>query len=62
VYAPANGEVVDINSVLTSEPSLINQHSEDKGWMMKLKVDDVDSIKGLMNETEYAKFCQEAAH
>ena len=33
-----DGEVVEVNGDLTSQPNLVNQSPEEEGWLLKLKV------------------------
>jgi glycine cleavage system H protein len=37
VYTPMDGEVVEVNGDLTSQPNLVNQSPEEEGWLLKLK-------------------------
>jgi glycine cleavage system H protein len=37
VYCPVEGEVVESNPVLASEPHLVNQHPDDQGWLVRMK-------------------------
>ncbi len=37
VYCPVDGEVVESNSYLSSDPHLVNQDPEDSGWLVRLK-------------------------
>jgi glycine cleavage system H protein len=53
VYAPISGEVLEINTVLASEPALINSDAADKAWFFKLKISDRSELGGLMDEAAY---------
>ena len=53
VYAPVGGEVVEGNSALADDPSLINRDPEGEGWFFKLKLSDPSELDGLMAEAEY---------
>jgi glycine cleavage system H protein len=37
VYCPVDGEVIEVNEELSSQPSLVNQDPESEGWLLKLK-------------------------
>ena len=37
VYTPMDGEVIETNESLSSEPNLVNQDPENAGWLVKLK-------------------------
>ncbi|KAL0073955.1 glycine cleavage system H protein [Phycomyces blakesleeanus] len=57
IYSPVNGEVVDVNEKLGSEPSLINESPEEDGWFAKIKLDNLEQIEGLMDAKAYAAHC-----
>ena len=56
VYAPVGGEVVDCNSALADDPSLINRDPEGEGWFFKLKLSDPSELDGLMSEADYREW------
>ena len=53
VYAPVSGEVIEGNSALGDDPSLINSDPEGEGWFFKLKLSDPSELDGLMDEGAY---------
>ena len=55
VYAPAAGEVVEVNEALPNEPGTVNADAYGAGWMVKLKVDDESELAGLMDSAAYEK-------
>ncbi len=44
----AGGEVVAVNEELVANPSLANEDPYDKGWLVILKPEDWDSVKGTL--------------
>lgn len=38
LFAPANGEVLEVNSGLNERPESVNEDPYGKGWMVKLKL------------------------
>jgi glycine cleavage system H protein len=56
VYAPVGGEVVESNSALSDDPSLINRDPEGEGWFFKLKLSDPAELEGLMDEAAYREW------
>jgi len=44
----AGGEVVAVNEALLSNPSLANDDPYDAGWLVEIKPDDWDSVKGTL--------------
>ncbi|MGY6531646.1 glycine cleavage system protein GcvH [Glycocaulis sp.] len=53
VYAPVNGEVVEVNSELESAPETVNEAPDGAGWFVKLKLSDTSQLEGLMDEAAY---------
>jgi glycine cleavage system H protein len=56
VYAPADGEVTEVNAALTDDPSLVNADAEGKGWFLKLRLSDPASLNDLMDAAAYAAY------
>lgn len=56
VYAPADGEVTEVNAALTDDPSLVNADAEGKGWFLKLRLSDPASLNDLMDAAVYAAY------
>jgi glycine cleavage system H protein len=44
----AGGEVVGVNEALLTNPSMANDDPYDAGWLVELKPDDWDSVKGQL--------------
>jgi glycine cleavage system H protein len=57
VYAPVDGEVIEGNSALSDEPSLVNTDPEGEGWFFKLRLADPSQLEGLMDAEAYRAFC-----
>ena len=56
VYAPVSGEVVEGNSAVADDPSVIISDPEGEGWFFKLKLDNPGELDGLMDEAAYRDF------
>lgn len=53
VYAPADGEVTEVNETLSSNPALVNSAAIGDGWLWKMKLSDTSQLAGLMDEVAY---------
>lgn len=53
VYAPADGEVTDVNEALSGDPSLVNSAPMGDGWLWKMSLADESQLDGLMDEAAY---------
>ena len=56
VYSPVSGEVVEGNSKVADDPSIVNSDPEGDGWFFKLKLDDPGEVEGLMDESAYREW------
>ena len=59
VYAPASGEVIEVNETLTEKPELINEDPHGEGWIAKIKLTDKSELEGLMSADEYEAYIAE---
>ncbi|TVR49489.1 MAG: glycine cleavage system protein GcvH [Puniceicoccaceae bacterium] len=57
LYAPIDGEVLEVNAVLDSEPEKVNQDPYGDGWMIKLKFVGADALAGLLDAGAYEQLC-----
>lgn len=59
IYAPVDGEVIEVNSALADQPELLNQEPYAGGWMFKIKASG--SSDGLLSAGEYQSFVESQA-
>jgi glycine cleavage system H protein len=55
VYAPLDGEVVEINQVVADDPAAATADPTGCGWLYKLKLAEVADLDALMDEAAYKK-------
>ena len=53
IYAPIDGEVIEINNNLNDDASIVNQDPEKDGWIFKMKISDLSQYNNLMTLDEY---------
>jgi glycine cleavage system H protein len=53
IYAPIDGEVIEINNNLNDDASIVNQDPEKEGWIFKMKISDLSQYNKLMTLDEY---------
>ncbi len=53
LYCPINCVITEINEDLEDEPEVINKDPYGKGWMIKIKIDDVDQLNDLLDANAY---------
>ena len=52
VNAMVSGEIVEVNEELEWEPSLINESPYEKGWLVKIKAEDLGELKGYFRTSD----------
>ncbi len=53
LFMPIAGEVIAFNESLEDAPETVNNDPYGEGWMIKIKVSDLNSLDGLMTAEEY---------
>ena len=53
IYAPLSGEIVAVNEELDGEPELLNEEPYIRGWMFRIKANDVSELDGLLSAEGY---------
>ena len=56
IYAPAGGEVIEVNRALEDDPALVNSDPTGDGWFFKLKLDNQTELEALMDESAYREY------
>lgn len=57
LYSPVTGEIVEVNTGLADQLETLNDNPYDGGWMIKVKINDDQSLSGLMDHASYLKQC-----
>jgi glycine cleavage system H protein len=52
VYAPVNGELVESNEALEENATIINEDNYGKGWMFKIRPENMGDIDNLIHGRE----------
>lgn len=53
LFMPCKGEVLEFNEKLEASPEIINQDPYGDGWIIKIKIADMDAIDGLLDADAY---------
>ena len=59
IYAPIDGEIMEVNNSLEGDAAIINQDAENDGWIFKMKISDSNQYSDLMSEDEYKQFLEQ---
>lgn len=55
ILAPLDGEIVEVNEKLISNPELINQDPTGDGWLIRLQPADPADLDDYLSEEAYLK-------
>ena len=58
IYAPASGKVIGINEELANNPGLVNSDPYGAGWLVKIKLNDLEELDKLLSADEYERFLE----
>ena len=53
IYAPLEGEIIEINHDLDDSPELLNGDPYGEGWIFILQLDEAASTENLLSANEY---------
>ena len=53
LFMPVSGEVIEFNSKLEEQPELINTDPYGDGWIVKIKISNIDELEELLDNLEY---------
>jgi glycine cleavage system H protein len=55
LYAPVNGEIVEINKKVMDDPKLVADDPYGKGWLIKIRPEPGAKLDTLMSPEQYEK-------
>jgi glycine cleavage system H protein len=58
IISPVSGKVESRNSDLEDTPDLINKSCYDEGWLIKIKLSNLDELENLLSAAEYQKIVE----
>ena len=53
VYAPLDGEVVEVNQSVADDPTIVSADPLGRGWLYKLKLSNLADLDALLDEAAY---------
>ena len=56
VNFPVSGVITEINETLADAPEVLNSDPYEAGWMVKIKLDDLSEMDGLMDSEAYKAY------
>ena len=59
LFIPLSGEVIEFNESLESEPEKVNSDAYGEGWMIKIKISNLEEINQLLDAESYKELIGE---
>ena len=59
IFAPASGDLVEVNATLQDKPETLNSDPHGTGWLVKVKLSNPAELSSLMDAAAYAAFIAE---
>ena len=56
IYAPASGEVIEVNTALAETPEKLNEDPHGEAWLVKLRLTTPEEISKLLTAAEYQEY------
>jgi glycine cleavage system H protein len=53
MFMPVSGEILEVNPALEESPDVVNKDPYGKGWMVKIKINNPDETKMLLDAEKY---------
>lgn len=57
LVCPVSGEVVEVNEALEDEPELVNKDAFGEGWIIKVKLTNLEEVAQLLDAKGYEAVC-----
>jgi len=59
LFMPITGEIIELNEALEDEPELVNSDPYGEGWMIKIKIADIENTEGLLDAEAYKELIKQ---
>ena len=59
LFLPVSGEIIEFNDSLEDTPEEVNLNPYSNGWMIKMKVSNIDDLSSLLNAEQYQELIGE---
>lgn len=55
VYAPLDGEVIEVNQTASDDPAVVTREPDTGGWLYKMRLSNPADFEALLDADAYAK-------
>lgn len=53
IYAPVDGEIVEVNTLLEDAPETVNEDPYGRGWIFRIRPANAADVDGLLSADDY---------
>jgi glycine cleavage system H protein len=53
IFSPVSGKILEINSSINDNPSIVNTEPYDAGWIVKIEASDKEELNDLLDSDSY---------
>jgi len=58
INSPISGKIINVNEKLEDNPEIINEKPYDDGWLVEIKIANIEEIRDLLDPEEYKKLIE----
>jgi glycine cleavage system H protein len=62
LFSPVSGEVLEVNQDVADHPEYVNEDPYEKGWIMRVRVQDSGELDNLLTAQQYEAYLGELSH
>ena len=62
LYSPVSGEVIEVNKAVADDVQLLAQDPYQKGWLIKVRLDQSGQIANLLDYSDYEAKVKDSGH
>ncbi len=55
LYAPVSGTIIEVNTALLDDPSVLNDDPMNEGWLLRIEMDTEKELANLLRAADYKK-------
>lgn len=59
LYAPVSGTVIEVNTSVLDNPSILNDDPLNEGWLLRVEMDNEKELANLMRAGDYKKILED---
>tara|TARA_B100002051_G_C16352942_1_gene447238 strand:+ start:94 stop:468 length:375 start_codon:yes stop_codon:yes gene_type:complete len=55
IFSPVSGSIVEVNNEIEDNPEYVNSDPYNKGWLVKIRIEDESCLENLLSSQEYSE-------